>query len=75
MIASRPWLGITKPEWLIKSDTPQLAAHIPPRKSRMPSSMVWPARLVPTASTAVMEASRPGRTIHQREMVHDAPTP
>jgi hypothetical protein len=22
MIASRPWLGITKPEWLIKSDTP-----------------------------------------------------
>jgi hypothetical protein len=23
MIASRPWLGITKPEWLIKSDTPQ----------------------------------------------------
>jgi hypothetical protein len=23
MIASRPWPGITKPEWLIKSDTPQ----------------------------------------------------
>jgi hypothetical protein len=23
MIASHPWLGITKPEWLIKSDTPQ----------------------------------------------------
>jgi hypothetical protein len=23
MIASRPWLGIRKPEWLIKSDTPQ----------------------------------------------------
>jgi hypothetical protein len=22
MIASHPWLGITKPEWLIKSDTP-----------------------------------------------------
>ena len=26
MIASRPWLGITKPEWLIKSDTPQLGS-------------------------------------------------
>jgi hypothetical protein len=23
MIASRPWLGISRPEWLIKSDTPQ----------------------------------------------------
>jgi hypothetical protein len=23
MIASHPWLGITKPEWLIKSATPQ----------------------------------------------------
>jgi hypothetical protein len=23
MTASRPWLGISKPNWLIKSDTPQ----------------------------------------------------
>ena len=28
MTASRPWLGITTPSWLIKSDTPQVAVHL-----------------------------------------------
>ena len=48
MTTSRPWLGISTPPWLIKSDTPQspaqVARHLCPPATSAATGKTGPAR-------------------------------
>ena len=58
MTASRPWLGISTPPWLIKSDTPQSPTAEPPPSAIGAPAGVLIRRDVP--ARAVTLTGRPG---------------
>jgi hypothetical protein len=67
MIASRPWLGITKPEWLINSDTPH------PTKQSYPSSADAHASV--SRQTPYWRKSHPERRAQTTLTGHTTPQP